>query len=62
VRGKVSVSTVLAVECDAQELGELFRKELLGLDRFGYAARVASIVAWASDERGVSPPEEAEKN
>jgi hypothetical protein len=29
VRGKVSVPTVVVLERDAEELGELFRKELL---------------------------------
>lgn len=43
VRGKVSVPTWVALQSDAEELGELFREELLGSDRFGHAARVASV-------------------
>jgi hypothetical protein len=51
-----------ALRSDAEELGELFREKPLGSDRFGHAARVASIVGRAADERGVRPPEAAEKN
>lgn len=62
VRARVSVPTAVALQWDADELGRLFREELLNSEQFRQATRVAGVACRAAEERGVPSPEEAEQN
>lgn len=62
VRARVSVPTVVALGWDADELGQLFREELLHSEEFRRATRVAGVASRAAELRGFPSPEEAERN
>lgn len=62
VRATVSVPTEVALGWEADELSQLFREELLQLEEFKRASRVAGVASLAAEEHGVPSPEEAEQN
>lgn len=61
-RARVSVPTAVALQWDADELGQLFREELLHSEQLRWASRVAGVASRIAEERGVPSPKEAERN
>lgn len=62
VRATVSVPTEVALQWEAEELGHLFREELLDSQQFRHASSLAGVAFRAAEEHGVPSQEEAEQN